>query len=88
MDTQYIQQVFMTEVMPLVSQGFASGFDCKWMQEIITLGEHKLSAFVSKFGPEWMGDGVVMVVDWMLKMLGVRKDCEAEVLVNYENALY
>ena len=76
MDQQQLQMVFMTQVMPLITQGMATGFDCKFMQNMIDLGEQKLLEYVSTFGMEMLNNGGKMVADYLLNMTGVRHSCD------------
>ncbi len=84
MDQQQLQMVFMTQVMPLITQGMATGFDCKFQQSIIDLGEQKLLDYVSTFGIEMLNNAVKMVADFILNMTGARHSCDTL----SENALF
>ena len=84
MDAQQLQMIFMTEVMPLISQGMATGFNCQFVQNIIQLGEKKLQEFVDQWGMDFVSQGVIMVVDFILTTVGVKHEC-TEIS---ENALF
>ena len=83
---QALQQVFMTEVMPLIMKGFGTGFDCKWTQEIIEVGEAKLAELLAQYGFEFLTQAVTTVVDMILTFFNIKKDCDAELIS--ENALF
>ena len=84
MDANQLQMIFLTEVMPLISQGMATGFDCKFIQNVIDLGERKLQEFVAQWGMDFVTQGVMMVADFILTTIGVKHECDAI----SENALF
>ena len=75
MDMQQAQKMFLTELMPLITQGMASGFDCNFVQAAIKMGEQKLQEFIAQSGFAFLKDGVMMAVDFVLTFLGVKHEC-------------
>ena len=69
-----LQQIFMMQVMPLVSQGMMQGFSCEWIQTAIKQGENMLADYLNTHGFEFLSQGVIMAVDTVLKMLQILEE--------------
>ena len=84
------KDIFMTEIMPLMTEGMMSGFNCKWVEHVIDFGQKHLAELLAKFGLDWAASAVMMVAEKVLAMLGLNK-CDQDstaVADNLENALF
>ena len=83
-----IMQELMQTLMPLMTTGMMTGFDCKWVQTLLDTAENMVKKFVIDNGFEMMADGIVAAIDFVLTQLGIRKECEAIQATYNNNAMF
>ena len=82
--------IFSKEIMPLITEGMMSGFDCHFIGKVLDLGEKHLADLLAKFGMDWAASAVDSALEMILSKFGVAR-CQSESLAvadNLENALY